>query len=355
MALKNTSVAIIGAGPSGLLLAAILQRTGIDYIHIEGGQIGQTLLSHSRRSHMRATQEALHLSASPAGLADLNATLEGVRAFVQRNHLRVQTYERVTHLTQRGTAFHLRSRQLDEQIRTYRAQQVILATGNCSAFQDPAFVGCRSHRVATHLQHPHQYFQQRLLIVGDTIDALAAAEECRLANATVMLCHPVGILPPLRQRIEQAARRGIFEYFPDTELLELNQQAAHLRQSDGQHLIRQVDRVLVQQGHRPDYQLLHQIGVGLQGPDMVPAYDPASMQTNIPGLFVLGSLTIGKSDALSGRGYRDQVQRLARTLCTAYQLDAKPEMSSLPMVSKRRQVARTRWKASSNEGLGARY
>lgn len=354
MSNQTISVALIGAGPSGLLLSAILNRTGIDYVHLEGGQIGQTLLHHHRRGHLAAAREALRIDCELTSLeSERSSTLAGIRSFVRRNQLDIRTFERVTHLARRGTEFHLRSRSVDEQINVYRAKQVVLATGNCGNCREPAFVGCRSPRVETHLDHPHQYFRQRLLIIGDTIDALIAAEECAKAHAHVLLSHPDTLDKPLRRRIRAAADRGIFEYLPNSELIELDQQLAHLRQPDGNIVPREVDRVLLQTGYRPDYQLLHQVGVGLQGPGMVPAHDPETLQTSIPELFVLGSMTVGLQAVPSGRTYTDQVKRLARFLFKAHQLEVPNEMMPRPIIMGRRR--RAAQLSATNEGLGVRF
>jgi len=43
---SSTNVAIIGAGPIGLELAVAFKRRGIHYVHLEAGQVGQTMQTH---------------------------------------------------------------------------------------------------------------------------------------------------------------------------------------------------------------------------------------------------------------------------------------------------------------------
>jgi thioredoxin reductase (NADPH) len=53
------------------------------------------------------------------------------------------------------------------------------------------------------------------------------------------------------------------------------------------------DRVFLLTGYHPDFGLLERLGVRLEPPDQRPAHDPATLETNVPGVFIAGSLTAG--------------------------------------------------------------
>src|SRR5438270_12760153 len=57
--LHTYDVAIIGAGPIGLELAACLKRAGVDYIHFDSQQIGYTLTWWPRNTSFFSTTERL--------------------------------------------------------------------------------------------------------------------------------------------------------------------------------------------------------------------------------------------------------------------------------------------------------
>ena len=53
------------------------------------------------------------------------------------------------------------------------------------------------------------------------------------------------------------------------------------------------DRILAMTGWRPDTNLLRSLGVVLDPETGVPAHDPATMLTNVPGVYVAGVVAAG--------------------------------------------------------------
>ena len=54
------------------------------------------------------------------------------------------------------------------------------------------------------------------------------------------------------------------------------------------------DQVFLLTGYHPDTSLLAKAGVRVDAETLVPVHDPASLETNIPGLFLAGALVSGK-------------------------------------------------------------
>ena len=60
-----------------------------------------------------------------------------------------------------------------------------------------------------------------------------------------------------------------------------------------------VDDVLLQIGFEQDRTIFELAGVGLTGPERAPIHDPATMQSHVPGIFVVGTATAGSQDGFT--------------------------------------------------------
>ena len=59
------NVAIIGAGPIGIELAVALKRAGLDYLHFDARQIGDTISRWPRQTYFFSTTERIELAGVP--------------------------------------------------------------------------------------------------------------------------------------------------------------------------------------------------------------------------------------------------------------------------------------------------
>jgi thioredoxin reductase (NADPH) len=64
-------------------------------------------------------------------------------------------------------------------------------------------------------------------------------------------------------------------------------------EGDGPRIRHDTDFVLLSTGFRGEQGLLELAGVELCGENRVPDFDPATMETNVPGLFVAGTAAAG--------------------------------------------------------------
>jgi thioredoxin reductase (NADPH) len=54
------------------------------------------------------------------------------------------------------------------------------------------------------------------------------------------------------------------------------------------------EAVFLMTGYHPDANLMSQAGIRMKGETMAPEYDPDTLETNVPGLFVAGSIVSGR-------------------------------------------------------------
>jgi thioredoxin reductase (NADPH) len=307
--MSRVEVAVVGAGPIGLELAAALKRAGVDYVQFDARQIGHTFTWWPRETRFFSTSERVAIAGIPVQTTDQQQlTGEGylayLRAVVEQLDLCVHTYERVTGIERSDGGFVLRTQALDGE-RAYWARRVVLAKGNMDAPNELGIPGEDLPHVSHVLRDPHDYFRKRLLVVGGKNSALEAALRCWRAGGQVTLSYRRAefeektvkstLLPDIRNQI----RMGTVGYLPQTMPVEIvpgRVVLAPVREEQpvaGERIVHETDFVLLCTGFAADVGLFQVAGVRLRGPGQVPEFDPQTMETNVPGLYVAGTAATG--------------------------------------------------------------
>jgi thioredoxin reductase (NADPH) len=302
-------VAIIGAGPIGLELATCLRRLGVDYIQFDASQIGHTLTWWPRNTNFFSTTERLAIAGVPIQNNHQQRItgeeyLAYLRGVVEQFDLPIQSYEPVTALYPEAGGFRLTTAPLAGE-HSYRVRRVVLAIGDMDRPNRIEVPGEDLPHVSHYFRDPHDYFRRRVLIVGGKNSAAEAALRCWRGGAEVTLSYrrpsfdaqrvKHWILPDLEAQIEAGAIR----FLPETMVVAIEPTHVTLAPcSDGQpvagDLIRhETDFVLLNTGFRGDQRLLEMAGVTLNGPNRVPSFHSETMETNVPGLFLAGTVAAG--------------------------------------------------------------
>ena len=145
---------------------------------------------------------------------------------------------------------------------------------------------------------PHGYYRQPVVVVGGKNSAAIAALELYRAGAEVTLVHrraqlsdsiKYWIRPDIENRIKEGAIPALFE----TCLTEIRAHSVVVSSAAGTEEL-PAEQVFLLTGYHPDTHLLRQAGVRIDETTLVPAHDAATLETNVPGLFLAGALVSGK-------------------------------------------------------------
>ena len=177
------------------------------------------------------------------------------------------------------------------------APAAILATG---FFHNPRRLGIPGDR----LPHVHSryvsgfpYHGRAVAVVGGKNSAAEAALDLYRHGAQVTLIHrgmslsekvKYWIRPDLENRIAAGAIRALFE----ARLVEITTEFLRVQTAGGEETV-SADAVFPLIGYEPDFALFERCGIRLEGGQRVPAHDPETLESNVPGLYLAGAILGG--------------------------------------------------------------
>jgi thioredoxin reductase (NADPH) len=310
---EATEVAVVGAGPIGLEMAVALKRAGIDYVHFEAKQIGQTISWWPRNTYFFSTSERIAIAGIPIQNDHQQRStgedyLAYLRFVVEELNLEVKTYEPVVNIARDGQGFLLQTQSQTGE-RRYRCNKLILAKGDMDMPDRLNIPGEDLPHVSHYFHDPHPYFRKRLLIIGGRNSAVEAALRCWRAGSEVTVSYrgitfndqkvKRWILPDLMTQIHN----GNVGFLPQTAPVEITPEHVVLaptnevgQPTDGERILQTADFVLLCTGFVANLDLLERVGVNLRGAERIPEYAPETMETNVPGLYLAGTVAAGRQN-----------------------------------------------------------
>ena len=302
----SADVIIVGAGPIGLELAVALKREGIDYLQFDAKQIGDTISWFPPQTRFFSSNDRIAIAGVPLQTPDQNKCtreqyLAYLRTVVQQFDLKINTYEPVIYIERLREGFALLTRSLAGE-RRYACRRLVLATGGTAKSRKLEIAGDRLPHVSDRLDDPHIYFRKRLMIVGGKNSAIESALRCHRAGAYVSLSYrraqldaksiKYWLMPEMSSLLKSGEIQGYF----GTKPLRITPSAVTLQQGDGEWVEVPTDFVLTAIGYEADMTLCELAGVELTGEGQTPTFDESTMETNVPGIYLAGTVTGGTQD-----------------------------------------------------------
>jgi thioredoxin reductase (NADPH) len=136
-----------------------------------------------------------------------------------------------------------------------------------------------------------------VVVGGKNSAAIAALEAFRAGAASVTLVHRRERLSDsvkywIRPDIENRLREGAIAARFSTRVVEIRRDDVLLEGPGGRETLA-ADSVLLLTGYRPDVELLRGAGVRIDPTTLKPEHDETTLETNVAGLFVAGSVSAG--------------------------------------------------------------
>ena len=300
---EKLNLIIVGAGPCGIAAGAAARLGGVSAKLIDKGCITSSLVNYTYYMTFFSTAEKLELEGVPFTIAEDKPTrreaLVYYRRVVRHYDLDVHQYEEVSEISGQAGDFTVLTRRRDGSEHSYSARGVVVATGS---FHQPNYLGVPGEdlpKVLHYYKEPYPFFDQDVLVVGGSNSGVEAALETFRGNARVTLVHFLdkldrGVKPWVVPDIQNRFDKGEITVYWRHRVAEIHHGSVVLRHEDtGETVELENDWVLAMTGWKADPGALEVLGVEIDYETGIPRHDPATMETNVPGIYIAGVLAAG--------------------------------------------------------------
>ncbi len=317
MTTSALDLVIVGAGPCGLAVAIAAKQHGLRFAIVDRGCITNSLVQYPYYMTFFSTAERLEIGGIPFAIPEPKPTrrdaLVYYRHVADRHGVTVRQYEEVTEIVGErlpkagGEGYRIRtvrrrgahSRGAEKEM---VARAVVIATGGFgrpNRLELPDSHGGYPERIIHYYKEPYPFFGQDAVVVGGGNSAVEAALDLHRNGVRVRMVHFAdifdrGVKPWVRPDIENRVAEGAIPMHWKSRVAALGPGTVTIASEDGGSTADYPnDWVFAMTGWRPDGKLLAELGVESDPVTGIPAHDPATMETNIPGVYVAGVIAAG--------------------------------------------------------------
>lgn len=296
-------LAVIGAGPCGLAVGVAAKRAALGTTIFDKGPLVASLVKYPLHMTFFSTPEKLEIGEVPFVTAGDKPTrreaLTYYRKVAEYFELDVRPYHEVRAIRRHPQGFEVTAQHVHRvEPEVLLARHVVCAAGY---LDHPNLLEVPGEEL-THVLHffteGFPYWQQRVVVVGGGNSAVEGALELCRAGARVTIVHFLaefdrGVKPWILPDITNRLNEGRIAARWQSRVAEVRPSEVVIRsEATGSLDCIPADFVFALTGYRPDLSLLRAIGVEIDDQG-VPWHDPASMETNVPGLYIAGVLAAG--------------------------------------------------------------
>src|SRR5881296_4672894 len=293
-------VAVIGAGPCGLAVGVAAKRARLTCSLFDKGPVASSLMRYPLYMTFFSTPDKLEIGVPFVTAGDKPTRREALtyyRKVAEHFELDVRQYHTVSRATRTRDGFELVAQHPGTpEPETVSSRHLVFATGYFESPNPLRVPGEDLPHVSHFFVEPHPYWQQRVVVVGGGNSAVEAALELHRVGARVTIVHFLsefdrGVKPWILPDITNRLKDGSIAARWLSRMVEIRPREVIVRsETIGAVACLPADFVLAMTGYRADLSLLRAAGVTVDEKTGVPHHNPATMQANVPGVFIAGVL-----------------------------------------------------------------
>jgi thioredoxin reductase (NADPH) len=300
---ERYDLVVVGAGPCGIAVGAAAEEAGVSCVLVDRGCITNSLVNYPYYMTFFSTAKMLEIGGVPFTIPEPKPSRREALAYyrfvAEKWELDVRQYEEVVEIGGGEGAFTTRSRKRDGTEGVYESSAVVVATGG---FHRPNLLGVPGEdlpKVLHYYKEPYPFYDQDVLVVGAGNSAVESALEMYRNGARVQMVHFLDtidsgvkpwVVPDITNRLQNGEIRmhwkhRVVEIKPTSVVLESEETGASTETAN--------DFVLAMTGWRADPKLLRALGVSIDERTGIPTHDPATMRTDVSGVYIAGVIAAG--------------------------------------------------------------
>jgi thioredoxin reductase (NADPH) len=292
---------IVGAGPTGLATAIEAQRRNLSYAVLDKGCVTNSIFGFPSQMVFFTTPELLEIGGMPLVCErekpNRVEALKYYRKVVEALQLKVRQYEEVLRIEPLGEhRFRVTTSRGEIQTRN-----VVLATGY---YDNPNLLGIPGEdlpHVSHYYTEPYSFWGRNVVVVGGRNSAAEAALDLFRGGAKVTLVHRGAEMGStlkywVRPDIENRFKAGQVTACFNTSVTRITKDAVEVVQGASARSL-PADQVFLLTGYHAGTKFLDQLGVNYDAATLRPQHDTQTFETNVPGVYLAGSVTGGRFNA----------------------------------------------------------
>jgi thioredoxin reductase (NADPH) len=313
--MENYDILVVGAGPIGLACGLAAKQAGLSYLIVEKGCLTNSLYNYPLYMTFFSTSEKLEIGGIP--FVSISAkpirpeALEYYRRVAVSNQLHVKLFEQVESITPADNKYTIHTSK-----DTYTATNVVIATGFYDIPNKLNIPGEELPKVSHYYKDPHFFATQKVVVVGAANSSVDAALETYRKGAEVTMVIREGEIGKrvkywVKPDIENRIAEGSIKAYYHSNLVAIREREVDIQTPDGIVTIEN-DYVLALTGYQPNFNFLEKAGIYLsQDEKKHPHYNPDTMETNMPGIYLAGVVVGGMETAIwfieNSRDHADKI------------------------------------------------
>jgi len=297
--MKLYDVLIIGAGPCGLSCGIEAQQQGLTYAVLDKGSITESIRRYPVDMSFFSSADNIAIGDVPFTSLNLRPSrveaLKYYRKVVDYFQLNIHIFTEVNDIQSQDGIFILQTNQGE-----YRTKKVVLAIGYYDIPRTLGVPGEDLPHVTHYYDEPYRYTGTNAVVVGGANSAVETALDLYRNGVNVTMVHifegidktaKYWIVPDLENRIKKGEVQAHFQSRV-TEISEQDITIENLQTGETQRL--PADFVFLMIGYHPDAKFLRKVGIRLNGVMLIPEIDPETFESNVPGIYLGGSVIGGE-------------------------------------------------------------